>query len=374
MSLSERAEARCADAYKALVCVFLAGGNDSFNMLAPLSSNEYRDYASARAHLALPSSGPGALLPVSPINADGRSFGIHPGMPELQGLFDSGAVDFFSNVGTLVEPTTPQQFKRGATAVPEQLLAHADQTMQWQTSMPQMGVSSGWAGRLADLYPSGSGPGRLPSMLISLSGQPVFMLGKHAKARPLMTSIDSATQDEAGISCRSDFPSTALGSQLETIARTIEHGRRLGLRRQVFFVQMAGWDHHHGLLHRQSQMLPVLSQGLGAFWAALGKLGLQDNVTTFTASEFGRSLHSRASGSEHGWGGNQIVMGGASVGKSLHGVYPETLRLGSGQDISGAGSLLPTTSTDQYFAQLLRWYGVSDSDLQVVLPNLSNFS
>lgn len=401
--------------YRALVCVLLAGGNDSFNMLVPYSADEYGEYAGIRADLALEQS---SLLPLS-YDDGGRTFALHGGMPELRTLFDNGDAALLANIGTLVEPVSLEELQAGTAKAPLGLYSHADQIDQWQTSVPDQRTATGWAGRMADLLESGNDDSRV-SMNISLGGSNIFQAGNQAveysvtvEGAPVIEScqgqdyfgelcstavdslmslryrnlIEQAYADKfrdaratnrlfnealaAGQPLTTSFSENPLSGQLEMVAKTIAARQSLGHRRQTFFVTLGGWDHHDEVLDAQAEMLPWVSQGLAEFYAATQELGLAANVTTFTISDFGRTLTSNGQGSDHGWGGNQIVVGGAVNGARLYGQYPQ-LYAGNPLD-TGRGRLIPTTPTDLLFAELALWFGVDRSELPGVLPNLGRF-
>ena len=404
------------DDYKALVCLFLAGGNDSYNMLVPRGPAEYAEYAAIRGDLALSQQ---SLLPISPATTDGRQFGVHPAMPEVQQLFGAGRLAFVANVGALVEPTTKQGVITGSNRLPLGLYSHSDQITHWQTSLPDQRGSLGWAGRTADLLNS-SNSNTTVSMNISLSGTNVFQAGSQVAPYAITqngslgiepvgptdlfeqlrtTAINSllAQQyqnlfiDTFSKSTRSaidahDLFSNALDAapplmtafsendisrNFQMVARAISVHRALGVRRQTFFILFGGWDHHDEVLNNQANMLPVVSKALAEFDAALGELGLQNNVVTFTASDFARTLTSNGRGSDHAWGGHQIVLGGPVAGGEIYGTYPQ---LYADNDLdTGRGRLIPTLSCDEYFAEMALWLGVSTSDLATVLPNIGRF-
>lgn len=412
------------DDYRALVCVFLNGGNDSFNMLVPRGASEYAEYAAVRQDLALAA---GALLPINPLNSaqlGGRQFGLHPGMPELQQLFEAGNAAFVANVGTLVEPgVTKEGFFNGASKLPVGLFSHSDQIEQWQTSLPDTRSGIGWAGRAADLLnPLNAHPN--VSMNISLGGSNVWQTGNSVFEYAITPDgavglanyskewaqeygtrqIRSAAVDgqlameyanvfqrtfagsqrsaldaydlfsaatEPDLPVGAVFPASQLGSQLRMIARTIAGRTALGAVRQTFFVSVGGWDHHDEVLGNQAAMLPLVSQAVGAFYNTLELLGAQNKVTLFLASDFGRTLSSNGRGSDHAWGGNSFVVGGAVDGRKIYGSYPE-LYADSALDV-GRGRLIPTTSVDAYFAELALWLGVPRSSLPLVLPNIGRF-
>lgn len=406
------------DDYKALVCLFFAGGNDSFNMLVPRGATEYAEYATVRGDLALPAAD---LLPITPNTADGRQYGVHPGMPEVQQLFAGGDLAFVANVGSLVEPTTKAAIVNGSAHLPLGLYSHSDQIMHWQTSTPDRRSAQGWAGRTADLLQSANSDPTL-SMNISLSGTNVFQAGTQVvpySIRPegtgsigingfggdelfeqlQTTAINSLVDQQyqnlfmntlAKTSRRAidahalfstsigavpplttQFATNPVSQSFRMVARTIAARQALGVRRQTFFILFGGWDHHDEVLNAQSLMLPVVSKALGEFHSALNELNVLQDVVTFTASDFGRTLTSNGRGSDHAWGGNHMVMGGPVQGGDIYGTYP---RLFADNDLdTGRGRLIPTTSCDEYFAELALWLGVSPADLTTVIPNLERF-
>ncbi len=403
--------------YKALVCVLLAGGNDSFNMLVPSGNTEYAEYQQVRSNLAL------AQNTLHALNAsqNGKNFGLHQGMPELAGLFNSGEAAFVANVGTLVEPTTLNAYNNGSVRLPAGLFSHSDQIMHWQTSVPDSRSASGWGGRVADILNSVNSNSNI-SMNISVAGTNTFQTGANAisyeiesggngsillgefdednetlnsiansTVRSLMdaqyqnvfqqtfatstkNAMDASVEFSnalSGITLQTAFTKSELGDQLQMVARTIAARNTLGMRRQTFFVVMGGYDHHSELIRAHGAMLPVVSKALTEFNAAMKELGVHNDVTLFTASDFARTLSSNGQGSDHGWGGNQLVMGGAVKGGLIYGTYPD---LGNGNSLdTGRGRLIPTLSTDEYFAELALWFGVSESALADVFPNLNRF-
>ena len=302
--------------YKALVCILQAGGNDSFNMLLPTGNSAYSEYATTRSNQALAKN---SILNLTHTNSGLPSLGVHPSMPEVQQLYNSGRLGFLSNIGTLVQPTSKSQFENGSVSLPLGLFSHADQIQQWQTSVPQSRASSGWGGRMSDILQSMNNNQNI-SMNISLSGRNIFQSGN------------------------------------TTSEYTITFG---------------GWDHHDELLNTQAGMLSVLSKGLDEFNNAVNELGVADNVTTFSISDFARTLTSNGNGTDHAWGGNVMVMGGKVKGGHTYGNYP-SLALNNNLDV-GNGVLIPELSTDEYFAELAQWFGVSNTDINTIFPNLSNF-
>ena len=413
-----------AGEYRALVCLFLSGGNDSFNMLVPRGATEYAEYALIRQDLALPAEGqPGGLLPLNPTNPmGGLQLGLHPAMPELQQLFEQGDAAFVTNVGTLVEPMTKAQYQSGSVPRPLGLFSHSDQVEQWQTSLPDTRSGVGWAGRLADVL-RGLNANDKVSMNISLAGSNLWQSGRTVFPYAITSSgavglqgytlnytnntlnqIRSAAVDgqlaqaysnllaqtfanfkkdavesydlfssatSAALPGNPVFPSTNLAQQLQMVAKTIAGRQGLGMTRQTFFVNYGGWDHHDEVINNQQVMLGYVSQAVGAFYNALVALGVQDQVTLFTASDFGRTLTSNGQGSDHAWGGNYFVVGGGVNGRQIYGQYP-SLYQNNSLDV-GRGRLIPGISVDQYFAELALWLGVSPASLPLVLPNIDRF-
>ena len=401
--------------YRALVCILLAGGNDSFNMLAPTAGSAYEAYQRTRSNLALKSD---ELLGLSPLGGNSIPLGFHPSMPEAQQLFNNGRLACIANVGTLVEPTTKSQFNNNAIALPLGLFSHADQIQQWQTSIPQSRSAYGWGGRMADILHSMNNNQNI-SMSISLAGRNVFQSGSQTAEYTIRPSgstgihgygggsmidrirssaVDSLMEQQyndmftqtyadvvsnaqdthelfssavGGVNLSSSFSQSYPSANLAMVARTIAARNTLDVCRQTFFITIGGWDHHDGVIKAQKEMLAELSMALGEFNAAMDELGVADQVTTFTISDFGRTLTSNGNGTDHAWGGNVLVMGGAVKGGLIYGNYPN-LALDSELDV-GNGVLIPTLSTDAYFAELAQWFGVTDTDLDSIFPNLQNF-
>ena len=402
--------------YKALVCLFLYGGNDANNVIVPHDANGYASYAAARGALAIPQA---SLLPLTLQNGDGRDFGFHPNLAELQALFNQGKLGIVSNVGTLVAPVTRAQYLAGGAAVPPQLFSHADQSVQWQTSVPDQISKTGWGGRMADVLHSLNGDSKI-SLSISIAGTNTFEVGntvipynvspngsvglagfdgsananvrlqafKDLLALPHNNLFEQAFSDTvtrsiaanellttalAGVpELQTVFPVTTLSSQLKMVARLIAARTNLGMRRQIFFCSVGGYDTHGDQLIGQANLLTELSQGLNAFYNVTAELGVSQDVTAFTASDFGRTFPTNGTGSDHGWGSHQFVLGGAVQGGRLFGTFP-TLAV-NGPDDTGQGRWIPTTSVDEFSATLATWFGVSASDLPTVLPNIGRFA
>ncbi len=403
--------------YKALVCILLAGGSDSFNTLVPLDADAYGAYSATRSNLALPQN---SLLGLSPLVGGQPNLGVHPAMPEVQQLFNNGRLAFVSNVGTLVQPTTREQFMNESVPLPLGLFSHADQIQQWQTSVPQSRSAYGWGGRVADILQSMNANQNI-SMNISLSGRNVFQSGNQSAEYTInptgtgsigidgyngpdmldqikTTAVSSLMEQQysdvfkqtyadvvsnaqsaheqfstaiGGVNLTTPFSPSYLSQSLQMVAKTIAARDTLDVCRQTFFITFGGWDHHDELTNNLNGMLGVVSAALNEFNTAMEELNMADKVTTFTISDFARTLTSNGNGTDHAWGGNVMVMGGGVNGGQIYGQYP-SLALNSSLDV-GNGVLVPTTSTDEYFAELAQWFGVSNSDLQNIFPNLLNF-
>jgi uncharacterized protein (DUF1501 family) len=407
--------------YRALVCVFLYGGNDGNNVVVPRGA-EHAAYVAARGGLALPQS---VLRPVAS-TPDGRQWGLHPALASMQSLYNQGRAAIVANVGPLVGPLTRAEYEAGSRAVPPQLFSHSDQTLHWQTALPDQPARTGWGGRVADLMRGANANAQL-SMSMSLSGNNTFQVGNavtqyqvspdgsiglgwyydgnewndppSVAIRRLMAQSygnlftqgyrdvfsRALDQDRLLASALEGLPPLAtvfpenndLGQQLGMVAKLIAARSTLGLARQVFFCATGGYDTHDEQVGGQAQvgahadLLAELDAALAAFYAATVELGVASSVTTFTASDFGRTLVANGVGSDHGWGSHHFVLGGAVTGGRIYGDMP-VLQL-DGPDDVGDGRWIPTTAVDEYAATLARWFGVATSDLPLVLPNLGRF-
>jgi uncharacterized protein (DUF1501 family) len=464
--------------YKALVCVFLSGGNDCNNMILPLG-DDYANYQAVRQNLALPES---AILPVTSLNPDGRSYGLHPsfgGLPVGQAgapvgglwkLFNEGKVAMMFNVGPLVYPMTRTQYQNGSVPRPPQLFSHSDQVTHWQTSLPDQPPKTGWGGRIADiLHPlqyeliNGVPAANAAKIALctSLSGANTFEAGnqfaqfhvsttgavtltgvgtgtrlqamkdilalsepnlqRRAYAEVTKRAIDIGDQLNTAIAPTRDptdspasytaqdasapwrwqtglagiyaggqlggFPNTSLGRQLKMIARLIQAGPRsssgpqpgLDMKRQVFFSSVGGYDTHTSQVTAtntttgaHANLLFELSEALFAFQRAMEQIGFSDKVTSFTASDFGRTFPTNGQGSDHGWGSHHFIVGGAVRGQRTYGSFP-VLQV-NGPDDTSTGRWIPKLSVDEYSATLAKWFGVSSGDLGTVFPNLHRFA
>lgn len=422
MNLAGSAAAATAEGsdYRALVCLFMAGGMDTFNVLVPRGSSEYAQYASARGKVALSQA---SLLPINPQGLSGIQLGLHPGLANVQSLFESGNAAFITNVGTLTEPLTKAQYTGTARRLPLGLYSHSDQQEQWQTSTTTVRSAKGWAGKAADLLASLNSLNTV-SMNVSLSGQNIWQSGtgsfaytvntggavalngysptntnrnspiplrtkavdsqlalnyqnlltqsfnqSKAKAMEAFTLYNSATAQT--LPNEAAYPNTNLANQLKRVAKTIAGRGSLGHKRQTFFIEYGGWDHHDKLISSQARMLPEVDEAIKAFFDSLAALGMQKNVTLFTASDFARTLNTDSEGTDHAWGGNHFVIGGAVKGRKVYGSYP-SLAPDSALDV-GRGRMIPQIAVDSYFAEMALWLGVSRSDLKLLMPNIGNF-
>jgi uncharacterized protein (DUF1501 family) len=403
--------------YKALVCVFLFGGNDSWSMVVPRSDAEYNAYAQSRQNLAIAKD---QLLPVNALNGDGVLYGLHPSMQGVASLFESARCAVVANVGPLIAPTTKTQYQQKSVPLPPQLFSHNDQQDQWHSLRGQATSKSGWAGRIADLV-AGQLSSQQLALNVSLSGNTLFQAGEvatpyimgasgattftgmgsgaTATARKTgFTNVVNATYGSvyerayaeiqkralkyadlvngalaAAPTLATAFPANStLATQLQTVAKMIAVRERLGMSRQVFFVATGGFDTHDDQLQDQPGLLGNVSASLAAFHAATVELGVAEKVTTFTQSDFGRTLTSNGDGSDHAWGGVQLVVGGGVKGRTIYGRYP-VLAINGPEDVGG-GRFIPAVSSDQYAATLARWFGVADADLPKIAPSIGNFA
>jgi len=415
--------------YRALVCVFLHGGNDSFNTVVPYSGAARTAYQNARPALALGQSAIQAMA-LNPLPAvggmpgglpsDGSSYGLHPAMPELRALFNNQRCAIVANVGPLLAPLTQAQYQGNTGLAPAQLFSHDDQANLWQTSRADDANADGWGGRIADLLYAGNPNQQLP-MTISLAGQALFQRGSLINQYVMSAggieriAYLNTYQNEAGVAAFNQlhaanaqahmferayadatrrsistyqmveqalavppalttvFPNSNLGGQLRQVARLIHARNALNMRRQVFFVALGGFDTHDLQIDEHTRVLGELSQALSAFHAATVEMGVANQVTSFTASDFGRTVSTNGDGTDHGWGGHHFVLGGAVRGGRFYGQMPSLLQNGNPDD-AGYGQLIPTLAVDQYAATLARWFGVEPSDLPLLYPRLGQFA
>ena len=402
--------------YKALVCIFMFGGNDGNNMLVPIDSR-YAGYQQARGGIALPQA---QLLP---LQSGGQSiYGLHPNMPEMQGYFNNQKnLALVANVGTLVQPTTQAAYK-AYTNLPQNLYSHSDQQDQWQSAQLAGTPLSGWAGKVADSVQSSYNSAALFPPILSISGNPIFCTGitsrpfsmnpgqppglqgfdtsaasqaRFAATQQLLTFDSGLNMVQAANSVtgqavqyavvlsdalknipalQTKFPNNYLAQQLQQVAQVIAARSALRVSQQIFFCSYGGFDTHSDQLTQQVQLLTTVSQSMSAFYQATQELGVANQVTSFTLSEFSRTLQPGSNGgTDHAWGSHHMVLGGAVQGNAVYGTFP-TLALGGPDDADQNGRWIPTTALDQYAATLATWFGVSAANLPSIFPNLANFS
>lgn len=403
--------------YRALVCVFLFGGNDSNNSVIPMDDASYKAYQSLRAGLALTDS---ELTPAV-TSVSGAPYAFHAKLAEVASLFSNKELAVVANVGSLVEPLTRDQYQHSQAPIPSNLFSHSDQQLQWQTSMAQGTSSTGWAGRAADYIASqninapgfpafvsvagnsllGSGvetqpaevaPGQslqlkgfnqstasqarlnaLNSLLTLDSGVSLVQAANDTLSHSLVDAAALGSALAKATSLKTQFPKTSLGAQLQQVAQIIQVQGDLGMRRQIFFCSLGGFDTHTNEINTHNNLYPQLSPALAAFYDATQELGMAQNVTTFTESDFSRTFQpTSGGGSDHAWGSHHFVLGGAVQGGQIFGAFP-TFELGGPDDADVRGRWIPTTSIDQYGATLCSWFGIPDSALTTVFPNFANF-
>jgi uncharacterized protein (DUF1501 family) len=429
LNLAAAGEAAAFDAsdYKALVCVFLYGGNDYANTVVPYDLNNYGLYSGIRGSIALDRASLGATA-LNPIVAqtltDNMQYALAPQLTGLASLFHAGKMAIQLNVGPLIVPLTLAQYQsqdRTNYPLPPKLFSHNDQQSQWQSGGSE-GTAVGWGGRLGDMALAGNGNSLLTC--ISASGNAVFVSGKNALQYQIgtngatkitvaaagnyfgSTAIPAAlktliTQSSGNIlenefakvtkraidlegtvnsalsgatlttSFDTDGKKSSLADQLKIVARLIAARNSFGVKRQVFFVSAGGYDTHDGIMTAHPGLMANLNEALFAFYNATVELGVQNKVTTFTASDFGRTLASNGDGTDHGWGSHHFILGGAVNGGRYYGTAPHVSL--STPDQVGQGRLLPSTATDQMSATLAKWFGVSNSEMPTILPNINRF-
>ena len=428
---------QAATDYRALVCVFLNGGNDGNNMLVSLdqyngpAGSLTEGYSNVRSAAGL-SIAKASLLPISPVS--GGAYGLHPGMPEMQSLFNQGKLAIICNTGPLVEPLTRTTYLNGTGKKPLQLFSHSDQVGLFQTAIANNVSQTGWGGRLADKTTGLNGSATFPSN-VSIAGINLLLSGVDTRQlavadsntllrdvlqltmsgttseqtsrqtsfnelRPLdnQFKLVKAASDIRSSSIQTDnalssvnptlttlFPGTSIGRQLKQVALLIkactDPTAGINMKRQIFFTQIGGFDTHSAEIGGQGNLLSQVSQAIDAFYKATVELGVQDKVTTFTMSDFGRTLQPAGTGAatvgtDHAWGNHHLIVGGSVLGHTLYGTYP-TLALGGPDDTDGSsprGRWIPTTSVEQYAATLARWYGLSTADLSAVFPLIGRFA
>jgi uncharacterized protein (DUF1501 family) len=413
------AYAQAANDYKALVCVFLYGGNDANNLVVPVQTAEYNVYAAGRGTIALPQS---SLVPLA--QATGTRFGLHANLAPLQQVWTNGDLALLFNTGPLVQPLTRALYQAGRTARPENLFSHDDQQEQNQSAIPNNQATTGWGGRAGDRLQALNAGSAVP-MNISVGGNDIFLKGQTVPAysvptggafgltttggnaaqqqarRTAMQSLFALDRQNQQVKAAGDVISSAvnasaalntvvnnaasaaapafqglntgLSRQLLAVAKMVEGRATLGLRRQIFFAQAGGFDTHQNQLVDQGNRFNEVGPALRAFYNGLVALGMQDQVTLFTLSDFGRTMRVNDGGSDHAWGNHHLVMGGAVKGGETYGTFPNPA-LGGPDDTDRDGRWIPTTAVDQYAATLAKWFGVPDADIPAVVPNIARFA
>jgi uncharacterized protein (DUF1501 family) len=399
--------------YKALVCVFLFGGNDANNTLIQFDTAGYANYAKIRGPLAIPQN---QLLQLATL----PNFALNPNLPDVATLFSNKTAALVTNVGTLVEPTTKAQFQMGVD-LPSNLFSHPDQQLEWQNAAQSGSTPTGWAGRIADTLSGTYNPGAQIPMITSVAGDTLFCNGSAstpvsvspgnlggaqcsegatecaaqlATAQALLSFDSGLTLVQADnaitknaysyastltsavqsvLPLKTVFPAGGLGSQLKQIAQIIQVRAALGVSRQIFFCGVGNFDTHSDQLPLQSALLVSLSQALAAFYQSTVELGVENSVTTFTMSDFSRTFQPNSNtGTDHAWGAHHIVMGGAVKGGQMYGTFP-TLALGGPDDSGSNGRWVPSTGTVQYAATLASWFGVDAAQMPAIFPNIASF-
>lgn len=417
-TMSQAVAFNAGDDYKALVCVFLLGGNDHANTLIPIDTNNYAIYREHRGKVALDKS---QILALTPSSSDPTvSYGLHPKLTRLHRLFHDKKVAILQNVGSLVTPTTVEQFKKGLVQLPPKIFSHNDQQAYWQTS-GQEGHTEGWGAKMGRLAMGQNQ--RSLFTCVNTSGKMAFLDGNHisqyslsadgivpmygmdsnswlfgtpnmkditrqmmnAPSDHLMEQQISQTFNQADYAVNilgqaikgsgefaTPFADDELSKRLNIVAKMIKAHSQVGVKRQVFMVTLGGFDTHDNLLPRHDKLMQQLDKALASFYYAMDEIGMSNQVTAFTASEFGRTLTNNGDGTDHGWGSHHFIIGGAVKGQAIYGKTPiygvDTI------DDVGQGRLLPSTSIDQYNATLARWFGVEDSEIASIAPNIHNFN
>ena len=432
-SVAALAQGTTASDYRALVCVYLQGGNDGHGTVIATDSDSYAAFTQARSgapSLAYPLAD---LLPITlQTPQSGRTFALNPYLTGVQNLFNAGRAAVVANTGTLVAPATKAQIAANSVTLPDSLFSHFDQTAAWQAIASNGGSAEhvGWGGAVADLIESMNTNSMFTcistaGIALFLSGQTSFQLnvtsagpipiyglanplfGLPASANPLASIltadesnlfakeygvvVNRSTEAQATLASAmlpagaggvpnppqyldpmtNKLADNPLATSLQTVARIISGNSSLGVQRQIFYVQLGSFDTHDNQAVQHARLLTQLGQGLEYFDGVMTAAGLGNQVTTFTASDFGRTLTSNSDGTDHGWGSHHFVVGGAVQGQDMYGQYP-VVGANQANDV-GAGRLIPTTAVDQYAGTLARWFGLSDGQVRQVFPNFGNF-
>jgi len=404
--------------YRALVCIYLKGGSDGFNLLVPIDQAEFNEYAYSRQHLA---ANPAGLLPLSSNNSNIPNCGLNAHAQALSPLYQEGNLAFISNVGTLIQPTTKEQYENRLVSLPAQLFSHNDQEIQWQQLQGQITTPNGWGALAAEYLNSNTQRDYLTSVTLSGSNywqssdvqRPFSIKADGVLEYSGMSNLESRWQDArrdaftdslqqhhphvltqayaelqnraanisadlgAALTGVSEFTSSRpvenkLADDLHMVAQLISLRHTLGMNRQIFYVSMKGWDVHDAQDKELPELYRQLSEAMVYFHSLMFEIGQTDNVTSFTASDFGRSLTGNGDGTDHGWGNHHMVMGGAVRGADIYGSIPRMSV--DGPDAVRNGRVVPTLSATQYAATLLQWLGLNDTQLDDVLPTLRNFT
>ncbi|HPO23617.1 MAG TPA: DUF1501 domain-containing protein [Arenimonas sp.] len=419
--------------YRAMVCFFLFGGNDAANTIIPYDQTTYNQYIVAREGSLSRPLGITRLRPdLLPISAasinDGRQLAFPKEMSSLKRLYDKGKAAVMTNVGVLAQPTSKAQYNTDGFELPPQLFSHSDHQRFWQLGVPNYTTRTGWAGRMGDLLAAGNNSN--VSMCISVAGNNTWQVGGTVLPYPInseygapqfwsswntnrMTAMNAMNlqtrtnllekqaarvynrainaqidMDEAlnySLTLEGFFPKNPVGfnpglngdyndvmQQFQMVARLIAAREVLGHKRQIFFVSLGGFDNHDSLAEHPDR-LKIISDAMASFYQATVALGVDQNVTTFTASDFGRPLKSNGTGADHGWGAHHFVVGGSVRGGNVYGKFPQMIINGP-DALDNQGHLLPSTSVDEYAATLASWFGVSQTDIPTVIPNIGRFA
>jgi len=434
-SLAAMAQGSGGSDYRALVCVYLQGGNDGHGTVIATDPDSYAAFVAARQGapgLAYPLS---ELLPITlKTPQSGRTFALNPSLTGVQNLFNAGRAAIVANTGTLVVPATKTQIDNNSVTLPDSLFSHFDQTAAWQAIASNLGSGErvGWGGAVADAIEAMNMNSNSMFTCISTAGNALFLAGQTSfqlnvtSAGPIpiyglqqppfglpatnnpLSSVLSAEENNlfaqeyetiiqrsiqaqatlatamapAGTGGVANPPqyldpvsnmltTNPLAQSLQTVARIIAGRASLGVTRQIFYVQLGSFDTHNNQAQIHAQLLTQLGSAFEYFDSLMVGMGLSNNVTAFTISDFGRTLTSNSNGTDHGWGSHHFVMGGAVQGQNMYGTYP-IVGADQANDV-GEGRLIPTTAVEQYAGTLAQWFGLSDSQIRQVFPNFANF-